>query len=86
MPAAAAAPPPSSASVCEFFDASSARSTCPPAEADLFRDCSQLYTRRLWHQLSGKLHELIVLLQKRKRDPGELIALYQKAISEFEAK
>jgi len=82
-------PPPSSAAVVEFFESGSNPAWGNPSEdeADIWRECSKLYGKRLWHQLSAKLQELIAVVNARpNKKQGDLIQIYEKGIHEFEAK
>lgn len=82
-------PPPSSAAVVEFFESGSNPAWGNPSEdeADIWRECSKLYGKRLWHQLSAKLLELIAVVNDRpNKKQGDLIQIYEKGIHEFEAK
>ena len=89
MSSSSQAPPPSSAAVVEFFESRSnpTSGSHTEAEADIWRECSKLYAKRLWHQLSAKLQELIAVVNTRpNKKQGELIEIYERGIHEFEAK
>ena len=80
--------PPTSAAVVEFFESeSNTAHGISSNEADIWRECSKLYGKRLWHQLSSKLQELIAVVSTRQnKKQGDLIQIYEKGIQEFEAK
>ena len=76
--------PPTSAAVVEFFES---ESNTASNETDIWRECSKLYGKRLWHQLSSKLQELIAVVSTRQnKKQGDLIQIYEKGIHEFETK
>jgi len=82
-------PPPGSAAVVEFFESGSSPSyeRYSEAEAKIWRECSKLYGKRLWHQLSAKLQDLIAAVNARpNKKQGDLVEIYEKGIHEFEGK
>ena len=82
-------PPPCSAAVVEFFESglSPTYERYSEAEAKIWRECSKLYGKRLWHQLSAKLQDLIAAVNARpNKKQGDLVEIYEKGIHEFEGK
>jgi len=89
MSSSTQSPPSTSAAVVEFFESQSNPACGHPseAEADIWRECSKLYGKRLWHQLSAKLQDLIAVVNASPtKKQGDLINIYEKGIHEFEAK
>ncbi len=75
------------AAVIDFFESRASSSSASSSSASLWRDCGRFYSKRLWHQLSNALQAVIAAEAAREdRKPGELLDIYEKAISDFEAK
>lgn len=74
-----ASPQKSKPSVSAFLQEQQQKSSLPEA----FAEFEDLYTKRLWHQLSVKLLEFVQLESAKQLN---LVAIYENFISDFESK
>ena len=63
--------------------ATKAKSPASEEFQDLWRSISDLYAKRLWHQMTVKL---LVLVDRKEMSGADLKALYDNAICDFESK
>ncbi len=60
-------------------------SSSDEAMADLWRSARDLYSKKLWHQLTDVLDQLVASKEVAGKD-GKLVELYENVISDFETK